>query len=167
MVKMGIAILALATAGVSAAQSAHTQPRHYRLTFVLTYPQGKQPSQTFTLDVPVSTDRMGMAQSSTTSILRGEPDTAVAENLQCTDVHESATGLAAKVAFSMDSTEQPLPGSTEPLHHNLTFNRQVDIELGKPTRITEEMHMVPLRKGDSVPATAPPAPQITVTATEI
>ena len=166
--KMGIAILALVTTGLSAAQSPHTQPRHYRVTFVLTYPEGKQASQTFTLDVPVSADRMGMAQSSTASILTGDPDTAVAVNLQCTDVHESATGLAARVAFSMDSTGQPMLGSTEPRHRNLAFNRQIDVELGTPTRITEEMHMVPLRKGDPVNASAPvPAPQITVTVTKI
>lgn len=139
--------------------------KHYRLTFVLTYPEGTQPSQTFVVDVPVSRDRAGMATSSMASGLTAEPNSVIQENLQCTDVQESATGLAAKVAFSMDSIGQPLPNSSEPLHHNLTFNRQIDVELGKTTRITDEMHARPLKPGDEAyTKTLPPAPQITVMA---
>lgn len=97
--------------------------------------------------------------------LTEEPNSVVQETLQCTDVQKSATGLEAKVSFSMDSIGQPLPNSSEPLHHNLTFNRQIDVELGKTTRITDEMHVKPLKPGDEAyTKTLPPAPQITVTA---
>lgn len=173
MVKIAVALFALVVTAACAvqpstalAQSPQSQLKHYRLTFVLSYPQGDSPSQTFILDVPVARDHAGMAGSTTTSSLIGRPESAIQENLECTDVQESNTGLSAKVAFSMESTAQPLPGSTGPRHSNLTFNRQIDVELNKPTRITEEMHATPLRKGDEVYANAlPPAPQITVTAT--
>jgi hypothetical protein len=89
----------------------------------------------------------------------------VQQTLRCTEVRLSPTGLAAKVAFSMDSvSSEPLPGSDEPLHSQLTFERQIDVVLAKPTRITQEMHALPLSKGDNKP---PAPPQITVTATEI
>lgn len=175
MVKTGIALLTLCVAGicgaqppVAVAQSATHQTKHYRLTFVLNYPNGQQPSQTLVLDVPVTHDRPGMAKSATTSGLTGQPESSVQENLQCTEVQESATGLAVKVAFSMDSWAQPLPGSTESIVHNLTFNRQVDLALGKPTRITEQLHAMPVGKNGEAPANAlPPEPQITVTAIEL
>jgi len=175
VIKTGVALLTLCAAGICAAQpsmavaqSTPIQTKHYRLTFVLNYPKEQQPSQTFVLDVPVTHDRPGMAGSTTASGLTGDPESSVQENLQCTEVQESATGLAARIAFSMDSMAQPLPGSTEPLHRNLTFNRQVDVALGKPTRITDELHIIPLGKGDGANAnTLPPAPQITVTAIEL
>jgi hypothetical protein len=69
----------------------------------------------------------------------------------------------------MDSVAtDPAPHSTEPLHHNLTFNRDVDLVLGKPTWITEEMQIKPLRKGDeAIPSRLAVPPQITVTAVEM
>lgn len=64
----------------------------------------------------------------------------------------------------MDSVSlEPLPGSDEPLHNRLTLERQIDVVLAKPTRITEEMHSLPLSKGGKK---LPAPPQITVTATE-
>jgi hypothetical protein len=61
-----------------------------------------------------------------------------------------------------------LPGSTEAVHHNLTFEQQIDVALGKATLITKPMHRMALKKGDEVYAKAlPEAPQITVTATDI
>ena len=101
--------------------------------------------------------------------LAGQLEGSVAEKIQCTDVRESATGLAAKVTFAMDRVSKaPLPYSAEPLHHNLTFDRKIDLVLGKPTRITEEMQIKPLREGDeAIPSRLPAAPQITVTAAEM
>ena len=172
MIKGGTALLTLCMAGVCSAQlstaTAQTQAKHYRLTFVLSYGQGQQPSQTFVLDVPVTQDRAGMAGTSTVSGLTGDPAGNAQESLECTEVRESATGLAANVAFSMDSVVAPLPGSAEPRHRNLTFRRQVDLVLGTPTRITEEMHVIPMGKGDAADsAKLPPAAQITVTAVAI
>ena len=99
----------------------------------------------------------------------GKTEGSVQENLQCTDVHESDTGLAAKVSFTSDNVSlEPLPGATEPLHHHLAFQQQIDLALGKPTLITKEMHRVWLKKGDEALANYfPEAPQITVTAVEI
>ena len=175
MIKTSETLLTLCAACICAvqpsgavAQPASTQPKHYRLTFVLNYPHGRQPSQIFVLNVPVKQDHPGMAGSVTTSGLTGQPESSVQENLQCTDVKESATGLAAKVDFSMDSIAMPLPGSSEPVHRNLTFNRQVDLVLGRPTRVTEELHVIPLGKGGEASANPlSPAPQITVTAIEM
>jgi hypothetical protein len=173
--KMSAAIFMLCTVGACAihparatAQSTQTTIKHFRLTFVLSYPQGQQPSQSFVLDVPVMRDRSGMSGMSMAAGSTGEVVGSVQENLQCTDVQESATGLAAKVAFTMDSVLEPLPNSTEPLHRQLTFNRQIDVALGKETRITNEMHVMPLGKADKASPNAPPAaPQISVTAIEL
>lgn len=175
MIKIAAAFLALCSAGVCAAQpaataasSAQTKPKHYRLTFVLTYPQGQQPSQSLALDIPVTQERPGMSDMSLTSGLTGQLEGSIAEKIQCSEVHESATGLAAKVTFAMDRVAKaPPPYSSEPLHHNLTFDRKVDLVLGKPTKITEEMHTAPLRKGDDAIPNAAAPPQITVTAVEM
>jgi len=169
MIKLGTALLTLCMTGFCAAQlpaaAAQTQAKHYRLTFVLSYGQGQQPSQTFVLDVPVTQDRAGVAGTSTVSGLTGDPAGNAQETLECTEVRESATGLAANVAFSTNSIVAPLPGSREPQHRNLTFRRQVDLALGTPTRITEEMHVIPLGKdGAAYAAKLPAAPQIMVTA---
>ena len=169
MIKLGTALLTLCMTGFCAAQlpaaTAQTQARHYRLTFVLSYGQGQQPSQTFVLDVPVTQDRAGMAGTSTVSGLSGDPAGNVQESLECTGVRESATGLSANVAFSMNSIAAPQTGSREPRDRNLTFKRRVDLALGTPTRITEEMHVIPLGKDSAAyAAKLPAAPQITVTA---
>ncbi|MFT4112338.1 hypothetical protein [Silvibacterium sp.] len=164
-----LAVLAasICTALPAQSQSAQAQPKHYRLTFVLSYPEGKQAPQIFTLDVPVSPEHGGMAQSSTASGLTEEPQTVVQQTLQCMEVRESAKGVAANVSFTMDSVTPAPTGSSEPRHHNLTFQRQVDVALNQPTRITNEMHIRPLKPGDPVPKETAPAPQITLTATEI
>lgn len=173
MIKIAAAFLALCAAGICAAQPAVTATpsaptKHYRLTFVLTYPQDQQPPQTFVLDIPVTRERPGTSEMSVNSGLTGQLEESVAEKIQCTDVQESATGLAAQVNFAMDSvTKAPPPYSNEPLHHNLSFDRKVDLVLGKPTQITNEMRPKPLRQGDeAVPGRLPAAPQITVTAVQ-
>jgi len=173
MIKIGAAILALCAVGVCAAQTAataaHPAAKHYRLTFVLAYPDGKLPSQSFALDVPLVPGRSSVSSMTASGASTGQPGGSYQENLQCLDIHETETGLAAKVDFSMDSVPlDPLPGITEPRHSQLVFERQIDVALGKPTLITNEMHRMPLKKGDEVYTNAlPPAPQITVTATEL
>ncbi len=104
-----------------------------------------------------------------TSGSTGQAEGSIAQSLECSDVRLSAAGLAATVAFNMDSiSSEPLPGSNEPIRHHLTFERKIELELGKPTKITQEMHRIPLRKGDPLPpAEQPGPPQISVTATEI
>ena len=167
--------LSLYAAGACAAQSSagtapngDAAPKHYRLTFILTYPQSQQPSQSFVLDVPVAVGRPGVSILSAAEGPDGQIAGSVQKLIRCTDVHASANGLAAKVDFVIGSASAPLPGSTEPVHHQMTFEKQIDVPLATPTRITNEMHMVSLRKGDPVPAaTQPPAPQITVTAVEL
>jgi hypothetical protein len=174
VIKIAAAFFALCTAGICTAQptatpSSQPTPKHFRLTFVLTYPQGQQPSQSFVLDIPVTRERPGTSDLSFNAGLTGQLAGSVAEKIQCSEVQESATGLKAKVAFAMDSvTMAPPHYSSEPLHHNLTFDREIELVLGQQTKVTEEMHRVPLRKGDDViPSAAPAPPQITVTAVEM
>jgi hypothetical protein len=60
------AILALCAVGSCAAQTSTTATqsvqnavKHFRLTFVLSYPETQQPSQSFALDIPVTNSRPG------------------------------------------------------------------------------------------------------------
>jgi hypothetical protein len=121
------------------------------------------------LDVPVSAERAGMSGLTLATGLARQVEGSVQESIQCSDVRESATGLAAKVAFTINSvTSEPLISSTEPIHHQLNFERSIDIVVGKPTRISEEMQRRVLGKTDPSFANALPiAPQITVTAVEM
>lgn len=175
MLRIGAAVLAMCAAGVCAAQTPVTtaQPvgdhtKHFRLTFVLTYPEGDQTPQSLVLDVPVLRDRPGMTGMSMASGSTGQTEGSITQTLQCTDVHESSTGLAAKVSFVAGSVSPAPSGSTEPRHHQLTFERQIDVLLAKPTRITEQMHRTALKPGDeALAAQLPPAAQITVTAIEM
>lgn len=150
----------------SSAATPHSTLKHFRLTFVLGYSHAELSSRSFVLDVPVKADRPGMGSISIASGLTGQVDGSVQEELQCSEVHESAAGIAANVTFTMHSVEAPLAGAAEPLHHELNFQKQIDIVLGKPTTITEEMHAVTLGKEPRPPA-LPPVPQISVTALEI
>jgi hypothetical protein len=173
VIKIAAAFFTLCTAVICTAQppatTAQSTVKHFRFTFVVTYPQGQQPSQSFVLDVPVTRERPGTSDMSFNAGLTGQWEGSVAEKIQCTDVQESAAGLAAKVTFAMDSvTKAPPPYSSEPLHHNLAFDRKIDLVLGKPTQLSEEMHVKPLRKGDeTIPNRLPGPPQITVTAVEM
>ncbi len=98
--------------------------------------------------------------------LAGQSTGSVEESLQCTEVRESATGLAAKIVFAMHT--QVDENLSEPIHHQLNFNREIDVALGSPTRITEEMHHIPLGKSSEAYANAlPAAPAITVTAEKL
>ncbi|WP_446742972.1 hypothetical protein [Silvibacterium acidisoli] len=170
MAKIGAALFlcAAATAAAYAQTSTPLQPKHYRMVFVVSNAAESESPQTLTLDVPVSSERRGMAQTSMSSMLTEKPDSAAQETLQCTDVQESSTGLSARVAFSADSTSQARLVSGEPIHSNLVFNKLIDVKLNTPTVITEPMRRMSLHQGVAVPGKdESPAPQITVTVTEI
>lgn len=176
MIRIALTLLAVITTGFAAlqpvtllGQSASPSIKHYRLTFALSDPQTTHALQTFTVEVPVSSDHRGMAEAVQTSMLAGDPDSTIKANLKFSEVHISEKGLAGDIALRVDSIRAPLPGSTEQIHHNLTFNRQIDIELNKPTRITEEPRILSLKNGTAEHGGAPPTPnsQITLTITEI
>ena len=161
-------LLVLCTASACLAQAApatQTSPTRYRLTFLLSDPQGQQPSQSIVLDVPVMPGHMGNATMTQVSGVTDQEESRFQKRLSCTDVHTSATGLAVDVTYAEESVRAPMPDSTEPIHRQLNFERKVDLVLGKPMQITQEMHVKQLKKGDAAIApAAPPATQITVTA---
>lgn len=161
---LGLAVTCAAQPSLNNEPSAQTPSKQFRLTFMLTYPEGHHAMQSLVLEVPVGRDQPGIAKMTLSSGSMGQVEGSVAESLQCSDVHETATGLAAEVTFTMDRiTPDGIGHSGEPLHHQLTFERKVDLVPGKETRITEPMHRVPLRAGDPVlPDTVSGPPQISV-----
>jgi hypothetical protein len=174
------ALLALSATAAHAAKPVTAKPtadapdgtaklRHFRLTFVLTYANNQQPSQSFALDVPVLPDRPGTTSMHLAAGPAGQIEGSTQQNLECTDVHISATGLAAKISFSIDRVPlEHLPGIDEPLHNQMNLERKVDLTLGQPTVITEELQKKPVNKsGDAVADAQPAPPQITVTAAEM
>lgn len=175
MIKAGVISLTLGIAAICSAQtstprSPSMQPaqRHVRLTFVLTYPQGTQPSQTFALDVPVSGEAPGTASMILFSSPEGQPQNAVEESLRCSDVRFTPTGVAASVEFTTSSISGSLTGSTEPVHHRLMFNKKFEVAFGKATPITQPMRLISLHNGNQTDARIVPAsPNISVTATVI
>jgi hypothetical protein len=60
-----------------------------------------------------------------------------------------------------------LPNGDEPLHNQLTFEKKIDVVLGQPTRVTDELQQRPLGKGTEGLPARPAPPVITVTATAI
>lgn len=172
MISIRAAVLVLCGVGACAAQtpksiSSTGTVKHFRMTFVLSYPNTQQPSQIFVLDVPVAPVRPGVAIMNIGAGPTGQVEGSFVRTIQCTDVHESATGLAANVSFTEDSVPlEDLQGASESRHRRLDFERKIDVALAKPTRITGELQVHRLGKGP-VPQTLPPAPQITLTAVEM
>jgi hypothetical protein len=99
----------------------------------------------------------------------GQVEGSMRQNLECTDVHLTAAGVAAKISFSIDRVPlEHLPGIDEPLHNQMNLERKVDLSLGQPTVITEELQKKPLDKsGDAIANAQPAPPQITVIAVEM
>ena len=160
-------------AGVCAAQSqsaANPAPaKQYRLTFVLSYPNG-QPSQSFSVDVAVPAGQTGIANILAASGPTASPEVTERQTIYCNNVHESPAGIAASVAIATDKVRPPLPGMSEPLHQHMEFNKKFDVALDKPTRISEPLHYMTLNKGVATEAPMPAddaTPQITVTASAI
>ena len=179
-----LATLALCCGAFCAAQSpappfhsetASAPTRHFRLNFVLTYPdsvagsRNQHASQTLSVDVPVQSNHPSAATIATLAGEDGRPETTLQQTLKCTDVHLTSTGLAAQVTLVADSVTRPTPASlSEPIHHALTFTRKVDVALKTPTTITNEMKLTSLKPGDEkLGVHPPPAPQITLTVTEL
>ncbi len=169
--KLAIAFV-LGTAAACVAQTSTNAPgrqiKHYRLTFVVTGTQDRSTPQTFSLDVPVVNGQDGIARISMVSGITGDAQSGVQQTFECSGVHTSATGLAVTIA--MDSEREAIvSGSLPTRHQHGRFQRNVDLILGTPTVVTNEMHVIPLGKTDYATAVAnlPPAPQITVTAVEL
>ena len=179
MIKI-FATFALCCGGICAAQSPasplpldrSSSARHFRLSFVLTYPDavtGSNPqtaSQTLTVDVPVYNGHPGAAMVATLAGQDGKADPTLQQTLRCTGVHLTPNGLAAQVSLVADSVS---PASlSEPTHHAFTFSRNVDVALRTPTTITNEMKLTYLQPGDEkLGIHPPPAPQIILTITEL
>jgi hypothetical protein len=169
------AVLMLSLVGIcgisAAAQSAQPAPKYYRLTFVLTYPGGQKPPQSLAVDVPVTTARPGASSINMVSGPGDEEEGSLNENIRCTEVRESATGLDLAVAFTMDQvTSGTAMHLDEPLHRQVTINRHVNLVLGKPMPITgmSKLQLLPQKAGGeaSVNKTSDP-PEISVTAVRI
>ena len=165
----GAALLAIASASFASAQApvgSSAETKHYRLTVVVSLGQVSPVEQSFTLDVPVGPKGNGAARVTLVSGDVGDSRSLVQQTFQCSNVHASATGLHINMAMQSDREAPALPGVISSRHQHAEFQRQLDLALGTPTVVTNEMVLTPL--GDTDPALAariaPPAPRITVTA---
>jgi hypothetical protein len=160
--------LAVSAAGLaqSSAQGSESGTKHYRLTFVVDSGQGDTAKQSFALDVPVAPGKMGAARANLISGSEGDAQSVVQQLLECSDVHASSTGLAMHITMQSDREAPAIPGLISARHQHGEFQRTVDLQIGKPTVVTQEMHFKVL--GNTDPALAAklkqPAPTITVTA---
>ena len=160
--------LAVSTVGLAQSPTASSDSavKHYRLTFVIDSGQGNSAKQSFMLDIPVVPGKMGAASASLISGSKGDPQSVAQQLIECTDVHASTTGLALHIAMQSDSEAPAIPGLVSARHQHGEFQRTVDLEIGKPTVVTQELHFKVL--GNADPALAAklkqPAPTITVTA---
>ena len=166
MLKYVIVVLALAISSMGLAQSSEAGMKHYRLTFVVKTGHGEAGKQSFMLDVPVAPEKMGAARASITSASEGDAQSLVQELLECSNIHESATGLALHIALQSDREAPAIPGVISTRHQHGEFQRNVDLKLGEPTVVTQEM--TPMVLGSTDPSLAEklkqPTPTITVTA---
>lgn len=172
MPKYFAVILALAVSSMGFAQSgasahnSHSGLKLYRLTFVVDSGQGEAGMESFTLDVPVELGKVGAARANFVSGSEGDTHSVVQQLLECSNVHASDTGLAFHIALQSDREAPAIPGIISARRQHGEFQRTVDLQIGKPTVVTEEMHFKVL--GNTDPALAEklkqPAPTITVTA---
>lgn len=147
-------------------QNSDLVTKHYRLTIVVDSGQGEAGKQSFVLDVPVTPGKMGAARADLISGSDGDGQSVVQELFRCSNVHASATGLALDIAMQSDREAPAIPGVISARHQHGQFQRTVDLQLGKPTQVTEGMHIRVLGNTDPALAAAlkQPAPTITVTA---
>ena len=162
--------LVLATASAGMAQISSTAPnkaiKHYRLTFTISTGQNNAAEQSFTVDVPVASGQSGAAKIGLVSGSNGDAQSFIQQFLECSDVHPSVTGLHVDISMQSDREAPAVEGVISARHQHGEFQRKVDLELGKPTVVTKEMHIRPLGNTDPAlaAALAGPAPKITVTA---
>ncbi len=160
--------LAISTGGSAQALSQNSDlgTKHYRLTFVVDSGQGEAGKQSFVLDVPIVPGRTGTARINLITGSDGDAQSVVQQSFQCSNVHATTTGLALDIAMQSDREAPAIPGEISARHQHGQFQRTVDLPLGRPTKVTEEMHFRVL--GNTDPALAEklkqPAPTITVTA---
>jgi hypothetical protein len=159
--------LAVASAGFaqSSVQSSGPVTKHYRLTFVVD--SGDETGkQSLVLDIPVAPGQMGAARADLVSGSDGDAQSVAQQLLECSNVHASSTGLTLHIAMQSDREAPAAPGLVSARHQHGEFQRTVDLQFGKPTVVTQEMHFRVL--GNTDPELAAklkqPAPTITVTA---
>ena len=147
-------------------QDSDSGTKHYRLTFVVDSGQGEAGKQSFMLDVPVTPGKMGAASASLIAESDGNAASVVQQLFECRNVHASATGLALDIAMQSDREAPAIAGVVSARHNHGQFQRTVDLQFGKPTRVTGEMRYQVLGNTDPALAAAlkQPAPTITVTA---
>lgn len=155
-----------AIAQVSFSPAPKTAVKHYRLTFTISTGQNSADEQSFTVDVPVASGQSGAAKIGLMSGSNGDAQSLIQQFLECSDVHPSATGLHVDISMQSDREAPAVEGVISARHQHGEFQRKVDLELGKPTVVTKEMHVRPLGNTDPAlaAALAGPAPKITVTA---
>lgn len=160
--------LAVASAGLtqSSAQSSDPVTKHYRLTFIVDSGEGETGKQSFVLDIPVAPGKMGAARANLISGSDGDAQSVAQQLIECSNVHASSTGLALHIAMQSDREAPAIPGLVSARHQHGEFQRTVDLQIGKPMVVTQEMHFRVL--GNTDPELAAklkqPAPTITVTA---
>lgn len=163
-------VFAFAVSTVGPAQSpiptSDSAVKHYRLTFVIDSGQGEAGKQSFMLDVPVTPGKLAAAETSLISGIKGDPQSIVHQVFDCTDVHPTATGLALHIAMESDREAPAIPGFVSARHQHGEFQRTVELEMDKPTVVTQPLEFKVL--GNTDPALAAklkqPPPTITVTA---
>ncbi|ADV82096.1 hypothetical protein AciPR4_1272 [Terriglobus saanensis SP1PR4] len=160
--------LTVASAGLaqSSAHSSDPVTRHYRLIFVVDSGEGEMGKQSFVLDVPVAPSKMGVARANLISGSDRDKQSVTQQLFECSNVHASSTGLALHIAMQSDREAPAIPGLVSARHQHGEFQRSVDLQLGKPTVVTQEMHFRVLGNTDPELASKlkQPAPTITVTA---
>ncbi len=160
--------IAVSTVGFAQfpAQTSDSAPSHYRLTFVIDSGQGEAGKQSFMLEVPVVPGKMGAAAVNLVSGSKGDPQSVAQQSFECTEIHRTATGLGLHIAMQSDREVAAIPGLVSARHSHGEFQRTVDLEIGKPTVVTQPTQFKVL--GNTNPALAEklrqPAPMITVTA---
>ncbi len=160
--------LAISSAGFaqSSVQSSESGVKHYRLTVVVDSGQGKAGKQSFVLDIPVAPGKTGAARMNLVAGSEGDAQSVVQQLFECSNVHATSTGLALNIAMQSDREAPAIPGLISARHQHGEFQRTVDLVIGKPTVVTQEMQFRVL--GNTDPKLAEklrqPAPTITVTA---
>ncbi len=121
--------LALAISSIGFAQSPAQSPgsgtKHYRLTFVVDSGQGEAGKQSFVLDIPVVTGKMGAARATLVSGSEGDTQSVVQQLFECSGVHASSTGLAMHIAMQSDREAPAIPGLISARHQHGEFQRTV------------------------------------------
>lgn len=111
-------------------------------------------------------EERGGARISLISGSDGDAQPAIQQFFQCSNVHASERGLALDIAMQSDREAPAVTGVITARHQHGRFQRTVDLQFGKPTKVTDEMQFRLL--GNTNPALAAalkqPAPTITVTA---